>query len=220
MQRVKQLPIVFNYVADPIAAGAGTSNESHLPNVTGTYLIGAYDQMVPMIRTYLPKARVLGTVYVPAEVNMVSQKAVLERAARTAGFELKAVPANATGEVADAALALVAAKVDGICQLPGNLTVAAFPTIAQVAHRGRVPIFAFQSSQASDAVLTLARDYYDSGREAAKLAARIMHGDSPATLPFVGMADVQIIINQTAARDAGLTSPAAVVAKAQKVIDH
>src|SRR5262249_19299282 len=54
MQRVKQLPIVFNYVADPIAAGAGTSNESHLPNVTGTYLMGAYDQMLPMIRTYLP----------------------------------------------------------------------------------------------------------------------------------------------------------------------
>jgi len=220
MQRVKQLPIVFNYVADPIAAGAGTSNESHLPNVTGTYLMGAYDQMVPMIRAYLPKARVLGTVYVPAEVNMVSQKAVLEKAARTAGFELKAVPANATGEVADAALALVAAKVDGICQLPGNLTVAAFPTIAQVAHRARVPIFAFQSSQASAAVLTLARDYYDSGREAAKLAARIMRGESPASLPFVGMADVQIIINQTATREAGLTSPAAVVAKAQKVIDQ
>ena len=85
LQRVKELPIVFNYVADPIAAGAGTSNESHLPNVTGTYLVGAYDQMVPMIRTYLPNARVLGTVYVPAEVNMVTQRAVLEKAARSSG---------------------------------------------------------------------------------------------------------------------------------------
>jgi ABC-type uncharacterized transport system substrate-binding protein len=220
MQRVKQLPIVFNYVADPIAAGAGTTNESHLSNVTGTYLVGAYDDMMPMIRTYLPKARVLGTVYVPAEVNMVSQKDVLEKAARRAGFELKAVPANATNEVADAALALVAGRIDAICQLPGNLTMAAFPNIAQVAHRARVPIFGFQSGQASDAVLTLARDYYDSGREAARLAARIMRGESPARLPFVGMANVQIVVNQAAARAAGLTSPATVVAKAQKVIDH
>ena len=220
LQRVKQLPIVFNYVADPIAAGAGTTNESHLPNVTGVYLVGAYDDMMPMIRTYLPNARVLGTVYVPAEVNMVSQKEVLEKAARNAGFELRAVPANATNEVGDAALALVAARVDAICQLPGNLTVAAFPSIAQVAHRARLPMFGFQSSQASDAVLTLARDYYDSGREAAKLAARIMRGESPARLPFAGMANVQIVVNQAAARAAGLTSPAAVVAKAQKVIDH
>ena len=98
--------------------------------------------------------------------------------------------------------------------------MAAFPNIAQVAHRARVPIFGFQSSQASDAVLTLARDYYDSGREAAKLAARIMRGESPARLPFAGMANVQIVVNQAAARAAGLTSPAAVVAKAQKVIDH
>jgi ABC-type uncharacterized transport system substrate-binding protein len=220
LQRVKQLPIVFNYVADPIAAGAGTTNESHLPNVTGTYLVGAYDQMLPMIRTYLPNAHVLGTVYVPAEANMVSQKAVLEQAARKAGFELKAVPANATGEVADAALALAASRVDAICQLPGNLTAAAFPTIAQVARRARVPIFGFMSSQSSDAVLTLARDYSDSGRQAAKLAVRIMRGESPARLPFMGMADVQIIVNQSAARAAGLSSPAAVVAKAQKVIDH
>ena len=96
-----------------------------------------------MIRAYLPKARVLGTVFTPAEVNMVSQKAVLEDAARTRGFEVRAVAANSTTEVADAALSLVASHVDAICQIPGNLTVAAFPNIAQVARRGRVPLFAF-----------------------------------------------------------------------------
>jgi putative tryptophan/tyrosine transport system substrate-binding protein len=220
MQRVKQLPIVFNYVGDPIAAGAGTTNESHRPNVTGTYLVGAYDQMLPLIRNYLPNARVLGTVYVPAEVNMVSQKEVMEKAARHEGFELRAVAANAPGEIADAALALVAGRVDAICQLPGNLTASGFPAIAQAARRARVPIFGFMSSQARDSVLTLARDYYDSGREAAKLAARIMRGESPARLPFMGMSDVQIVVNHAAARAVGLTSPAAVVAKAQQVIDH
>ena len=50
--------------------------------------------------------------------------------------------------------------MDAICQIPGNLTVAAFPNIAQVARRGRVPVFAFQSSQSTTAVLTIARDYY------------------------------------------------------------
>jgi ABC-type uncharacterized transport system substrate-binding protein len=220
LQRVKQLPIVFNYVADPIAAGAGISDQSHASNVTGIYLIGAYEQMLPLIRTYLPNARVLGTVYVPAEVNMMSQMAVLEKVARNAGLELRAVAANSTSEVADAVLSLVAARVDAICQLPGNLTVAAFPSIAQAARRARVPVFGFQSSQASAAVLTLARDYYDSGREAAKLAARIMRGESPTNIPFVGIASTKMIVNRAAARATGLTSPAELVAKAHRVIDH
>ena len=220
LQRVKKIPIVFNYVADPIAAGAGSSDQAHLPNVTGVYLIGAYDRMVPMIREYLPNARTLGTVYVPAEVNMVSQKAVLEKAVRAAGLELKTVAANSPSEVADAALALVAAHVDAICQLPGNLTVSAFPSIAQAARRARVPVFAFQSSQSVSAVLTVARDYYDSGREAAKIAARVMRGESPATIPFVGLSSTTVIVNRAAARAIGVTSPVGIVAKADKLIDE
>jgi ABC-type uncharacterized transport system substrate-binding protein len=73
IQKAKRLPIVFNYVADPIAAGAGTSLDSHLPNVTGSFLVSAYDEMLPILRGYLPRVHTIGTVYVPAEVNMVVQ---------------------------------------------------------------------------------------------------------------------------------------------------
>ena len=208
LQRVKRLPVIFNYVSDPFIAGAGKSDREHAPNVTGVYLLGAYDQMVPMIRSYMPKARVLGTVYTPAEVNMVFQKDLLEKAARAHGFEIRAVAANSTSEVADAALSLVSSRIDAICQIPGNLTVAAFPNIAQVAKRARVPMFAFQSSQATSAVLTLARDYYESGRLAAGFAARVMRGESPASIPFTSVISTHVIVNQAAARAAGLDDAA------------
>jgi ABC-type uncharacterized transport system substrate-binding protein len=219
LQRAKQVPVIFNYVADPIAAGAGVSATSHAPNVTGVYLMGAYEPMLQLLRAYLPGARVLGTVYVPAEVNMVSQREALIAAARAAGMELKAVAANSSAEVADAALALVAQHVDAICQLPGNLTAAAFASIAQASQRARIPIFAFQSSSArAGAVAVLARDYYDSGREAARLAARVMRGESPAGIPFVGFAETKLIVNVTAARALGIEPPPAIVARADEVI--
>jgi ABC-type uncharacterized transport system substrate-binding protein len=221
VQRARNIPVVFNYVADPIAAGAGTSFTSHLPNVTGAYLIGAYAKMMPLIREYLPRARVLGTVYVPAEVNMVSQLEVLSAAVRAAGMELKAIAANSTSEVGEAALALVSARVDAICQLPGNLTAAAFPSIAQVSTRARVPVFAFQTSSAhAGAVAALARDYYDSGRQAAALAARVMRGESPAGMPFVGIGTTKLVVNVGSARAIGLTVPAPVVAKADQVVGN
>ncbi|MCX6553005.1 MAG: hypothetical protein NTY02_18725, partial [Acidobacteria bacterium] len=66
MQKSGGVPIVFNYVANAVAAGAGKTDTEHLPNVTGVYMLGAYDKMLAIIRQLMPKARVLGTVYVPA----------------------------------------------------------------------------------------------------------------------------------------------------------
>jgi ABC-type uncharacterized transport system substrate-binding protein len=219
LQRAKRIPVVFAYVADAVAAGAGRSETDHAANVTGVYLIAAYSQMMPLIRQVKPAARQLGTIYVPAEANMVSQLPVMERAVRDAGMELKAIAANSAAEVQEAALALVANRVDAICQLPGNLTAAAFPSIAQAARRSRVPMFVFQSSQArAGALVAVARDYYESGRESGKVAARVMRGESPASIPFVGFSGTKLLVNPGAAREAGLTIPPAIVARADEVI--
>jgi ABC-type uncharacterized transport system substrate-binding protein len=219
LQRAKRLPIVFNQVADPIAAGAGTSDTAHLPNVTGVYFISAYDLMMPLIKEYLPKARVLGTVYVPAEVNMVAQLGVMQKVIAAAGMELKVVAANSPSEVGDAALALAAAHVDAICQLPGNLTASAFPSIARVSQQAKIPVFTFQSSQVrAGAVAAVSRDYYESGREAGHVAARVMRGENPAGMPFIGFSKTKLIVNVGAARAMGLTSPAHIVSKADEVV--
>jgi putative tryptophan/tyrosine transport system substrate-binding protein len=219
IQRARKLPIVFTQVADPVVAGAGRSDTDHLPNLTGVYLISAYDRMMPLIHDYLPGARVLGTVYVPAEVNMVAQLEVMRKAVAAAGMELKAVAANSPSEVGEAALTLAASHVDAICQLPGNLTAAAFPSIARVSQQAKLPVFVFQSSQLrGGAVAAMARDYYDSGREAAHMAARVMRGESPASIPLVGFSKTKLIVNLTAATGIGLNTPAQVTAKADEVV--
>jgi len=47
-----------------------------------------------------------------------------------------------------------------------------------------------------------------------------MRGESPATIPFASVTSSHVIVNQAAARAAGLTTPQSVVAKANKVIDE
>jgi ABC-type uncharacterized transport system substrate-binding protein len=219
LQRVKKQPIVFNYVADPFAAGAGKSDADHLPNVTGVYLLGAYDQTMPLIKEFLPNVRTLGTIYVPAEINMVSQLAVMQKAAQAAGLELKPIAANTATEVGDAALALTTQRIDAFCLIPGNLTAQAFPSIAQAANRAKLPVFSFQTSQVQGgAIAGMTRDYYDSGRDAAHMAARVMRGEAPASIPFVGFAKTKLIVNAGAARTLGITPPAAVLKRADQVI--
>ena len=219
LQRFKSGPIVFTQVADPIVAGAGTSDTQHLPNVSGVYLISAYDQTMPLIKEFIPRVRTLGTVYVPAEVNMVMQLEVMKKAVAAAGLELKAVAANSPTEVGDAALALAAAHVDAICQLPGNLTAQAFPSIVQAAQRARLPMFVFQTSQIkAGAVGGFTRDYHENGRASGHIAARVMRGERPGGIPFEGVSKTKLVLNESAARSVGLTIPPAVAKRADQVI--
>ncbi len=92
--------------------------------------------------------------------------------------------------------------------------------IAIAAYKAKLPIFAFQSSQArGGAAVVLGRDYYDAGRAAALIAARVMQGENPASIPFQPFTKTRIIINRKAARASSLTLPLALVRRADEIIE-
>jgi putative ABC transport system substrate-binding protein len=174
---------------------------------------------MPLIKEFMPHVRTLGTVYVPAEVNMVMQLEVMKKAVQAAGLELKAVAANSPTEVGDAALALATSRVDAICQLPGNLTAQAFPSMVQAAQRAKLPMFVFQTSQIkAGAIGGLTRDYHENGRQSGLIAARVMRGERPGGIPFAGVSKTKLIVNADAARRLGMTIPPAVLKRADEVI--
>ncbi len=120
LQRARNIPIVFTYVADGVAAGAGKSRTDHLPNVTGVDFTSAYGPMLKLMRQLMPSARKLGTVFVPSEVNSVFMKDELLKLAGPAGYEIIALPASTSSEVPDAATAMAASGIDAVCQVPGK----------------------------------------------------------------------------------------------------
>ncbi len=67
----KKTPVVFTYVYDPVAAGAGKNANDHLPFVTGTSSFPPIDDTVAMIRKIVPTVKTVGTIYNPSEANSV-----------------------------------------------------------------------------------------------------------------------------------------------------
>jgi ABC-type uncharacterized transport system substrate-binding protein len=219
LRRAQNVPVVYNYVASGLKAGAGKSNTDHAPNVTGVSLIPANDEALALLRTHFPSIRRVGTLYCPAETNMVNTKIALDTAAKRAGFEVVYVPAETATDVPDASAALMSRDVDAVLQIPGNLTAAAFGSISEAARRAHVPVFAFQKAQAiGGAMVVVARDYKESGRHAAHLAARIMRGESPKKIPLEDFGKTSLIVNLDAARALNVTLPPALVRSAQDVI--
>ena len=219
LRRAQNVPVVFNYVANGLKAGAGRSNTDHAPNVTGVSLLPANDEALALIRTHFPSIRKLGALYCPAETNMVHYKNGLDESAKRAGFEVVYVPAETATDVPDAAAALMSRDIDAVLQIPGNLTASAFGSISEAARRSHVPVFAFQKSQAiGGAMVVVARDYYDSGRHAAFLAARIMRGENPKQIPLEDFGGTNLIVNLDAARGLDIAIPPALVQSAAEVI--
>jgi ABC-type uncharacterized transport system substrate-binding protein len=218
IRQVRGTPIVFTVVADPLAAGAGKSDQDHLPNLTGVYTQGPYREMAEVLRTHFPQIKRVGTLFCPAEANSVANKDVFVREATRCGLTVETVPVNSAGELPDSAMALCSRRLDAVVQIIDNLTVAGFPAIARAAAQARLPVFACQSAEAREgAAVVLARDYVFAGREAALKAVRVMRGESPAGIPFSPPTRTQKLVNLKQAQESGLSIPEALLREATQV---
>jgi ABC-type uncharacterized transport system substrate-binding protein len=211
--------VIFTVVANPVLAGAGKSDTDHLPFVTGAYIPAPHEEALAILKQILPNVKRIGTLFVPSEVNSEFYKEQLEGIARRQGYDFDAIGVSASGEVADAAMALCSRKIDAFCQISDNLTGASFSSVAQAAKRYKVPLVGFASGQADKgAFMTVSRDYYDGGVETALLIARVLRGESTASIPFKLVSKITHTYNLVVAEQLGIRIPPELLAKADKVI--
>lgn len=145
VKKIRDIPVVFSVVADPLLAGAGTSFNEHLPNVTGISTMGDYAGMTELIKLILPEAKKIGTIFSPGEINSVRNMEELKKNAESAGIELISVPVTSSAEVADAAMSLTAKQPAIVCQIVDNLTSVSIASILKVCNDRNIPLFGFVS---------------------------------------------------------------------------
>ncbi|MFQ3671847.1 MAG: ABC transporter substrate-binding protein [Verrucomicrobiia bacterium] len=208
LNKVSRQPIVFCVVADAQAAGALNPDGSPRPNLTGSTVMSPFVEMVQLIRQHFPAWRRIGTLFTPGEINSVTYQKIFTQVARDAGLELISVPANTPSEVPDAAAALAGMRLDAIIQISDSLTSTTFSSIAQAAQRAKLPLFTFNSPQSDQgAWLTYARDFEQSGADAAALAIRVLSGTPPASLPIQPVSKLTLTLNPELAAKHGITFP-------------
>ncbi len=188
VKRVKDTPIVFHILSDPFAAGAGTSDSVHLPNVTGVYSPGFGDpeqeRRIELIKRLVPKVKRVGVLFTPGEQLSVGLKDRLTSAAKKSKLDVVAVPVNTPSDAAEATTVLVGKKVDAI-EIYGNAVHSGFESVIKVAKERNIPVFSpspFEIMKGATAALY--PDFQEGGAVAGKMIARILRGESPAKIPF------------------------------------
>lgn len=217
MQKVRTIPIVFTFVADPFVVKAATSDTDHLPNVTGVYTVGPYREMCEILALHFPRYRRVGTLFTPAETNSVANKEMFVAEAKRRGIEVETVPVQTSTELPDAAMALASRPIDAIVQVLDNLTMAGFSPLSRAAFGRKLAVIGFFSSALTQgAALTLSRDYVDAGREAEEKLLRVMAGESPARIPLSPPRTTVLAVSEANAAKQGLTIPPALLKLAVK----
>ena len=201
VKKIKNIPVVFTVVADPVLAGAGKTFDDHIANITGISTLGDFAGMIKWVKIILPGAKEIGTLFSPGESNSVKNVNELRKYAELAGLKLITVPVNSSQDIMDAAITLAAKKPDVICQIVDNLTATSAGTIINTAKVQKIPVFGFVSDQSKKgAVLVVSRDYHQAGVDAVRLAKRILDGESPAGIPFEFVSKTDVLINPEAAK--------------------
>lgn len=218
IRRVKDRPVVFSMVANPIAAGAGKSYTDHLPHVTGVTVLAPVEEMLDLLQRHYPQYRRLGTLFCPAETNSVDIKDAFAAACRSRGYDLETIAANTPAELADAAASLASRPIDAIVQISDNLSNSGFPSIAQAARRVQKPLLSLNSATVPlGAPLAIGRDYFAVGERTVAMLEEVIAGKSTADIPFILPPTVKLTLSPANARTLGMTLPPALLAEGNVV---
>ncbi len=218
-QVIKNIPIVFAAVTDPVGAGLVKSMEKPGGNITGTSDMSPIDRQLDLILEFLPELKTIGVIYNSGEANSATLVRVLKEEAKKKGLAVEEATVSNSAGVFQAAKSLIS-RVDAIYIPTDNTVVSAFEAITQVGYQAKLPVFAADTdSVGRGAIAALAVDYYKMGRQTGEMVARILRGANPADMPVETLREFQIHLNPASAEKMGLTIPAALLKKADKIIE-
>lgn len=204
------IPVIFDAVSDPVAAGLVKSLDKPENNVTGSSDVLPLEAQIKMIRAFLPNAKKIGILYTTSESNSVSQLEQFKAIAPNYGFEVEAVGVTNASEVASGAATLVAKKVDCFNNFTDNNVVDNLTTVLNAANGAGIPVFGSEEEQVKNGCLASEGiDYVALGKETGLMAAKILKGEAKAAdTPVVQVETFSPVYNKTVMDKLGLTLPA------------
>ncbi len=216
------IPMVFVQVSDPVRLRLVESIARPGGNVTGIANLRAeltakrlelFKEVVPLLR------RVLIT-YDPREPDERDSVAVARSAARRLQLTLLERPITAPLEIEPGLAALKEGGRDGILIVQSGTNLNVPGRSLEVAASDGIPAM-YPASFWSNfgALASYGPDQYSQGRQAARLAQKILLGTPPREIPVELPDRIEFAVNLKTAKRLGLTVPREILLRADRVIE-
>jgi putative ABC transport system substrate-binding protein len=215
------IPIVFEIGGDPVATGLVDSPDGSGGNMTGVTLnIGVLAQrQLELLRQVIPKVSTVAVFLNPDNRNSPAQKSRVEAAARAVGMQVHILDVNKESGF-DRPFMALQQRGDGALFVSNDPYFLEWRhEIVSLAARHSVPtIYASRAFVAAGGLMSYGASLAEGYHQVGMYVGRILKGEKPGELPVVTSTKFQLAINVTTAWALGLNLPAALLARADEVI--
>lgn len=209
------IPVIFNAVSDPVAAKLAESETQAMDGITGVSDKLPVEAQLELIREMLPEAQKIGILYTTSEANSISTIADYKEKAPEYGFEIVEKGITNAAEIPQAADVLLA-QVDCVTNMTDNTVVDNLPVLIEKANAAKIPVFGSEEEQVGNGCIAAAGiDYIELGKQAGRIAARVLNGEDISAIPYETMTESKITVNTDAAALLGIEIPQSITDKAE-----
>lgn len=217
-KEIKEVPVVFSTVYDPVEAGIAKGWESSGNNTTGASTRIPVSTLIGTLKEFAPVKR-LALLYTPGERQTEIQVTELQKIKAT--YKIKTIPIilSKKEEVASA-LAGVVPAVDAMYLTGSSIVGATVPIIVDMANKAKVAtITPLADVVDKGALLGVCANYYQVGRLSGRKAARILKGAKPSAIPIETEKNVDVILNMKTAREGKFPLPPSFMKSVTKIVE-
>jgi putative ABC transport system substrate-binding protein len=221
-RKIKDVPIVFSVVYDPVEAGIAASWENSGNNTTGCSTFLPMSKPLDCLKKFAPVKR-LAVLYTPGEKNSESQLRDLMEIQNK--YQLTMIPVRLTKkEDIDQLLPEVLRSSDALfitgSNLANSLANSQLPVIVGMATRARViTITHLEDLAVKGVLLGVSADTHVLGRCAGDKAIKILKGTRPSSIPIDAAAKSDVLLNMNTAKKGAFTITAEFMKSVTKKIE-
>ncbi|BFH63576.1 ABC transporter substrate-binding protein [Paenibacillus azoreducens] len=207
VQQVKDKPVLFAAVTDPLDAKVVSNLDKPGGNVSGVSDTNpaAVQKLMDFIAKNFPNVKNVGIVINEGEPNAVVMAKNAEEALSKHNIKLVKAAVTNTSEVKQAAESLVG-RADAIFITLDNMVVSGVDTIIQVANKNHIPFFSSdRDTVEKGAFATVGFKYFDHGYQVGQMAVDILkNGKNPGDMKVTMQEKLDLILNLKAAEAQGI----------------
>ena len=222
LEATRDLPIVFVILIDPVGAGFVASLARPGGNATGFLMFeyGLSGKWLELLRQIAPSVTRVAVLRDPTIASGIGQFGAIQSAAPSLGLEATPFNVRDAGEIEYDIASFARSANGGMIVTTTPKTLIHRDLIIALAARHRLPaVYSTRPFVAHGGLVAYGPDMLDQFRRSASYVDRILKGEKPADLPVQAPTKYELLINLKTAKALGLELPAALVARADEVIE-
>jgi putative ABC transport system substrate-binding protein len=215
-KEVKDTPVVFSMVYDPVDAKIADGWKSSGNNTTGSSPRVPMSILLQKLKQ-LAAVKTIAVLYTPGEKNTEAQLKELQAEQQTSQIKVVPLPLLRNEDVANT-IAEAANSVDAFYFTGSSIVGGSLPAILDAAIRAKIVTVTHLDDLVEKGVMFgVCANAYDVGKQAGDKATQVLKGAKPSSLPIGVLKKLDVMINMKTAKASQIPIPAALKSTAKIV---